>query len=473
MASVKKRTNAAGEVTYSIQAFVGRDADGRQLTKSMTWKPAAGMKPAAAEKEAQKQAVLFEEKVKAGVITIDGNMKFADYAARWLELASIKQTTLEAYEWKLKTCINPAIGHIPLEKLRPEHLQQLYKNLRENGIAPSKIKYQPPGLKQTLIEAGLPICKLAEHVGMSKNAMSLAANGGFVRYETMKKIENALREKGIETKGLFSVDKSNAKYGTDTICGVHITISAILHGAKKSRIIPYCVTEFVDPPKIEPKERRYLDEEQAREYLTTLMNFENVQIRTALILLLFTGMRRGELVGLEWRDIDFLDSRIYIRRGVVNTKKSGVSESTTKTSGSTRDIPVIPFVMETLQQYRKWQDEQAAAIGDLYSNETGKLFTLLDGKLLSPNRVREWAEYFSKKTGMPYMNPHAFRHTFISLQIAAGTDIKTLQSMSGHANTKTLMNVYAHTIESARQKAAAALGNTLLPPAHDIIQLSE
>ena len=133
MANITKRTNKAGEVSFLIRAFVAWGADGKQITKSKTWKPPAGMKPSAAEKQAQKEAALFEEKIKSGTVTLDGKIKFADYAAKWIDFTEMKPTTRFERAWKLEV-VNQAIGHIPLEKLRPEHLQQFYKNMREDGV---------------------------------------------------------------------------------------------------------------------------------------------------------------------------------------------------------------------------------------------------------------------------------------------------------------------------------------------------
>ena len=133
MANVTKRTNKAGEVSYLIRAFVAWGADGKQITKSTTWKPPAGMKESAADKQAEKEATLFEDKVRGGTITIDGSMKFADYAARFLETADIGEKTREHYIWALER-INAAIGHIPLDKLSVEHIKMFLKNIREDGV---------------------------------------------------------------------------------------------------------------------------------------------------------------------------------------------------------------------------------------------------------------------------------------------------------------------------------------------------
>ena len=84
MASITKRTNKAGEVSYLIRAFVEQGPSGKQTTKSMTWKPPAGMRLSAADKQAEKEAVLFEEWVRSGVVSIDRKIRFEDYAAQWM-----------------------------------------------------------------------------------------------------------------------------------------------------------------------------------------------------------------------------------------------------------------------------------------------------------------------------------------------------------------------------------------------------
>ena len=130
MATVTRRGKS-----YSIRVSCGYDMTGRQIIKSMTWKPQPDMTDAQAEKEAQRQAVLFEEKCRTGQV-LQGNVRFADFAEIWLRDYAAKQvrpTTFDRYKAMLPR-INAAIGHIRLDRLQPHHLMQFYANLEESGI---------------------------------------------------------------------------------------------------------------------------------------------------------------------------------------------------------------------------------------------------------------------------------------------------------------------------------------------------
>ena len=170
MANITKRTNKAGEVSYLIRVYAGEDAKGKQLTKSTTWKPPAGMRPTAADKQAEREAVLFEEKVRSGVVSIDGKTKFADYAARWMEAKEMRPRTRERYECALPR-INQAIGHIPLEKLRVEHIQTFIKNLREEGVRKITSYPVPESLLDRLRGLGMSQVGLAKFTGIPRTSV--------------------------------------------------------------------------------------------------------------------------------------------------------------------------------------------------------------------------------------------------------------------------------------------------------------
>ena len=127
MARIEPRGNS-----YRFIVYDGYDADGNQITHKTTWKPAPGMTKKQAEKEARRQAELFEDRIKRGLL-VDSSMKFADFAEKWFkEYAEqqLKPKTIAHY----RALINKSIGHISLEKLQPLHLQAFYNELRKEGI---------------------------------------------------------------------------------------------------------------------------------------------------------------------------------------------------------------------------------------------------------------------------------------------------------------------------------------------------
>lgn len=91
-----------------------------------------------------------------------------------------------------------------------------------------------------------------------------------------------------------------------------------------------------------------------------------------------------------------------------------------------------------------------------------RLFIQDDGRPLFPSTIIFWLKRFIKENDLPYLTPHGLRHTFVTLQIASGVDLRTLQARTGHAQASTLLNTYAHALQSAQDKAAEALENVLL-----------
>ncbi|MCL1882846.1 MAG: hypothetical protein FWF81_03725 [Defluviitaleaceae bacterium] len=127
-----RKINGKNGITFQLIAYTGYDANGKQLTKTKTWKP-EGLTDKQAEKQAIVEAELYEKAVNNGAAAFDGKIRFADYAAVWLDNAQIAPKTRERYIVLLRR-INEAIGHKRLENLQAHHLEAFYKNLAEDGI---------------------------------------------------------------------------------------------------------------------------------------------------------------------------------------------------------------------------------------------------------------------------------------------------------------------------------------------------
>lgn len=131
MATVEKRGKG-----YRITVAAGIDLNGKQIRHRLVWTPDEKMTPRQVEKELNRQIARFEEKVKTGAVANEGNIRFADFAERFMSdygQLSLKPTTLANYRHCL-TRINQAIGHIRLRDLTTFHIQAFYRNLQESGI---------------------------------------------------------------------------------------------------------------------------------------------------------------------------------------------------------------------------------------------------------------------------------------------------------------------------------------------------
>ena len=135
MPNITKRTNKDGSFSFKITVTKGRDANGKQIRHFMTFSPAPNMTEKKAEKEAQRVAFAFEKQIEDG-FSLDNRQTFSNYAEYVIDLkerAGAKHRTIERYR-QLMERINPAIGHIKLTDLKPQHLNAFYKNLAEEGI---------------------------------------------------------------------------------------------------------------------------------------------------------------------------------------------------------------------------------------------------------------------------------------------------------------------------------------------------
>jgi len=267
----------------------------------------------------------------------------------WMETAQLAPKTREQYKYLLRR-INAGISHIPLEKLRADHVQAFIKNLREDGIKNSGNLATSTSIDRFRREADFTQRRLADISGVSIATIAAAIKGKGITVATSKRL-CAVLDKPFDT--VFTINGNSGKRSDRTIKHHHTVIRAILTSAKKARIIQHNVaSEFMEAPKLPRIEARYLSDDEAQLFLKALLNEPDIRIKTALILDLFTGLRRGELCGLSWQDIDFNDGIIHVRRASQYVSGHGIIEVSTKNRTSDRDINVTPFVVSILKKYK-------------------------------------------------------------------------------------------------------------------------
>lgn len=390
MATVQRRGD-----TYRITASAGYDTEGRQIRKSMTWRPAPGMTERQIAKELERQKVLFDEQVKGGRY-LNGNIKFQDFAQRWFEdygKEHLRERTYLRYI-ELSKRTYAAIGHIRLDKLQPHHLLEFYSQLAETG-------------------------------------------------------QNKRTGGGLAPK---------------TIKHYHTFISSVLERAVKWQIIQDNPAHRIDAPKVDRRQIAYMDDQQARQFMTALES-ESVEYRTIFTILLLTGMRRGELLGLEWPDIDFDSGVIHIRRTSQYAPERGIYTDTTKTEQSKRPLSVPDELLSLLREYRVWQNERRLLLGNTWAEEWTehpRLFTQFDGKPMHPNTPYQELQKLLKRYDMPQVSLHSLRHTNATLLIGSGADVRTVSGRLGHSQTSTTLNIYAEFLQSADKAASESIADTLL-----------
>lgn len=219
-----------------------------------------------------------------------------------------------------------------------------------------------------------------------------------------------------------------------------------------------------DPPKVEESERPFLEESQVRLVMYALAK-EKLKYQAMILLDIFSGLRRGELMGLEWTDIDFINNAIIINKTSNYTVNTGIYEDTVKTKKSNRTISMPPFVMKILREYysdqKKYKDKKRKK-GKLLI-ENNKLFIQHNGKPMHPDTPTKWWPEFLKRNSLPHVNFHGLRHTNASIMTALGFDTVTGSGRLGHARKETFLNIYSHMLTSKEKGVAAAMEREFNP----------
>lgn len=380
MATITKRGD-----TYRIRTSCGYTVDGKQVVKSMTYRPREGMSEHQIQKEVNKQAVLFEESCKKGQTVTAA--KFETFAKEWLKdyaELKLKRLTLCAYH-NLEKRTYAALGHIRVDRISPLDIQKFVTTLRNDGLAPSTIK-------------------------------------GYVRF-----------------------------------------VSVILNYAVKKRIITYnpCVT--VDYPEAQETDKEFYTIEDVETLLRLLWDADEAKRPMAVFFTLaaYLGCRKGELLGLEWKDIDFNNSVVSIRRAYYYSSAEHTSYTDTpKTKRSRRSLKAPVEVMDALRELQAWQNGQRELFGGSWV-ETDRLFTKPDGSPMSTSAPYNYLQTFTKRMGLPKATVHSFRHFNASVLIAQGVDIVAVQTALGHSTPSTTLNIYSHAFDDAQTRAMEAVATAI------------
>ncbi len=457
MATIKRREGTSG-ISYLIRTSCGYDASGKQVMRSMTWKPAQGMSERQIQKELQRQAVLFDEKCAAQGVG-GGNIKFEVFARQWLEEYAKPQlrprTVARLYQ--LQDRIYAGIGHIRLDKLNARHIQSFINNLNEEGVS---LKGAKATLKIDMVAhlhtQNMNRKEFAEKAGVSRSIVSSVCKGESTTISTAEKIAKAL---GKEVKALFNVEKSSGKLSPKTIQHYLSFISSVMDYALHMGIVAVNPCKQVVLPSSAKVERECYTLDEAQHFLDSL-DAAPTKYRAFFILAIYGGFRRGELLGLEWRDIDFDGQIIHVQRTSQYLKERGTFTDETKTEGSRRTLKLPTVVFDVLRQHRAEQAEERLKMGDRWQ-DTGRLFVHQDGTPMHPNTPYHWLKRFCESTGQRFLGIHAFRHLNASLLINSGVDAKTVSSSLGHSQVTTTLNIYAHTFAEAQARASEAVADLL------------
>ena len=293
-------------------------------------------------------------------------------------------------------------------KVRPSS-HQTYKGYIENHIKPNI--------------GDIPLEKLTT-LDLQRLYKTLLANG------RVDRLESKGQPKGLSPK---------------TVRNIHQILSSALKLAQEQRIILTNPAEGCALPKVEHREMKTLPVEQLQSFLREAKDsgvFELYYLELA------TGLRRGELLGLKWEDIDLEHGDLRVRRQIARINGK-VVEAPLKTKNAYRTLPLAEDTISIL-------NEQKKKVGS-----SPWVFPSATGGPISPDSVLHMLHRVLKRAGLPQVRFHDLRHTFATLALQNGVDIKTVSGMLGHFSAGFTLDTYAHVTTSAQKAAANTMGKLL------------
>ena len=466
MASVKKIENKSG-ISYRIEVVSGTDQKGKKIRHYKTWTPEPGMTEKKIEKALPEIVSSFEKEIKLG-FDVDNKQTFAEFADYVLKLkkqSGAKQATLERYAELLER-INPAIGHLKLTEIRPGHLNRLYQNLSEEGIRKGSEKCRPKEKTVSLIEEymkenGLPKYKYAELAGTAVTNVNAVLNGNTVSVKTAEKVISPLKR---EVKQLFKIENDATPLSPKTVLEHHRLIHTVMSQAEKEMIILYNPASRATPPKADKKEARTLQPEELERVIDALQK-EPLKWQCLTELLMTSGCRRGEVMGLTWENVDFDNNTIFVKYNLLYSAKTHKVYVDSPKTHETRYVTLPAETMQLLKSWKATQELEKKRCGDSWIDEEYEfVFTRSDGLRMHPDSVTKWLSSFSKRNSLPALHPHLFRHSMASLLIAKNVDIVSVSKRLGHAKVSTTSDIYSHIIKEVDAKNAECIADVLFPP---------
>lgn len=247
----------------------------------------------------------------------------------------------------------------------------------------------------------------------------------------------------------------SAGLSAQTIVHAHRVLSLALSRAVKLNTLARNYASLVKPPRIEERELEILTPEEAAALVRGL---EGHWLHPIAVVALATGLRRGELCGLKWQDINFNGGFLRVERSVEETRQ-GLRLKPPKTKRGRRNITLTADAVKVLRAHLTWQKTTRLKIGA--GGQPVFVFSTLEGEMLSPDNLsRDWRRICRAKK-LPLISLHGLRHCHASFALKARVDILTLSRRLGHYKASVTLDRYGHLVEGSDAEAAAAIEGVL------------
>lgn len=382
-------------------------------------------------------------------------------------MARAKSTTIKAYTKKNnETCYMFTVycGTDPFTGKERYTTRRGFKTRKEANLALAKIKVE--------ISNGEYKTKQVETYQDIYNIW-IKQYENTVEESTFIKTYGIFKNHILPALGEYKIDKMNID-----ICQQHVDswaeklqkfrtvksyASKVMDFAIRRGLLRNNPFKLVDMPKklkkvsLEDEEKEnFYTKEQLITFLNHLKQESNYKAYVLFHVLAYTGMRKGELLALTWKDIDFNNTEIRINKAISRGKDNKLYVKTTKT-GVSRTIKIDLQTISILKDWKKHQRADYLKLGYNTSKPEQLVFSNEQNEFVQPTKTRKWLEFILNKYNLPKITTHGFRHTHCSLLFEAGVSIKEVQDRLGHNDVQTTLNIYAHVSENAKDEALSKL----------------
>ena len=426
MASIEERNGS-----FRIIVSCGRDIYGKKIRETVTFVPPPGLTPKKRQRAAEEYARQFEDQIRNGMAMDGRKITLKEFTDRWMvEYAAqkLQPGTIEKYKAELDGKVLPVLGHLKLSELRPHNLNAFFVSMTKDGAR-----------------------KDGQKGGYSKGSIAKTRN-------VLSSVLRTATEWEIIDRNPLDKVRASAEDAAE----------------KLKFFTPEQAATFLDyiekPYTVNTKGHNRIDD-TGKAY--TVGSYESKkeipeQIRVLFILAIYAGLRKGELLALEWSDIDFDNDTVTVSKAVSVVAGEQITKAP-KTKNSRRVVSIPHFLTQRLKALKTARIKYRLQLGEYWQGAEW-VFIQDNGKQMSYSTPYSAfqdtiARYNAGKLvadQLPSIPFHGLRHTSATLLIAGKQDVRTVSSRLGHAQASTTMNIYAHALQDTDRKASAALENMLI-----------
>jgi integrase len=244
-----------------------------------------------------------------------------------------------------------------------------------------------------------------------------------------------------------------------TVRYIHLIVHKALADANRKGTVVRNVGDLADPPKLSSRPKRETRVWNAEQLRSFLAGIEDHWLYAAIYLAANTGMRRGEVLGLRWKDVDLEGGRLSVRQAVVSVAyKMQVSDA--KSGSGRRSIDLDPRTIAILRSWRTEQLKERLAKG-APKDESGFVFARTDGSPLHPDLLSQSFDRLAAHSSLPRISLHDLRHTHATILLKAGVPVKVVSERLGHSSPAFTMTVYQHVLPGMQADAAKAFSQAV------------